>query len=206
MFAAVLALSAGTVEAQTVIPESAYVTAGTFVGVKRFSGDPTEGILDGTATGIAVAVGTSIGTRWDLQVGLDVGTFSETDRPRDVTFQRETITLTSIAENQVLSVATLLRFRSAAHGRVRLGYLGGLSFVRLHRRFHTEAPDGTPTGLIPRPDERVDYSAAPTVGLDARITVTEHLSVIPGVHACVFRFADESGFLFRPRIGVRWAF
>jgi len=204
--AAGLVSFAHTAEAQTTIAESAYVTGGTFVDVKRFSGDPNESILDGTAAGIAVAVGTSIGSRWDLQVGLDAGTFSATARPRDVTFQRETITLTSIAENQVLSVATLLRFRSAAHGRVRLGYLGGLSFVRLHRRFHTEAPEGTPTGLIPRPDERVDYSAAPTVGLDARIRISDHLAVIPGVHACVFRFADESGLLFRPRLSVRWAF
>jgi hypothetical protein len=201
-----LAISAGSAEAQTPIAESAYVTAGTFLDVKRFSGDPTEGVLDGTAPGAALAVGTSIGSRWDLQVALDVTGFSETRRARDITFQREKITLTSVVENQVLSVATLLRFRSAPRGRVRLGYLGGLSFVRLHRKFHTEAPDGTPSGLIPRPDERVDYSAAPTVGIDARIALSEHVSVIPGIHACVFRFADESGLLVRPRIGVRWAF
>jgi hypothetical protein len=203
-----LSIAAHTAEAQTAAPiaESAYVTGGTFLGVKRFSGDPTEGTLDGSAAGLAVAIGTSIGTRWDLQVGLDVGGFSETERPRDITFQREMITLTSVVENQVLTVATLVRFRSAAHGRVRLGYLGGLSFVRLHRRFHTEAPEGTPTGLIPRPAERVDYSAAPTVGFDARIMVTEHLAIIPGIHACVFRFADDSGLLVRPRVGVRWAF
>jgi hypothetical protein len=204
--AAVLLLSGDVVEAQPPISESVYVTGGAFVDVKRFSGDPSEGILDGTAAGGAIAVGTSIGSRWDLQVGVDVTGFSETRRSRDVTFQRATITLTSIAENQVLSVATLLRFRSAPHGRVRLGYLGGLSFLRLHRRFHTDAPSGTPPGLIPRPDERVDYSAAPTVGLDARLAITEHLSVIPGIYACVFRFADESGLLVRPRVGVRWAF
>lgn len=196
----------GTVKAQTPIAESAYVTGGVFADVKRFSGDPTEGVLDGTAGGGAIAVGTSIGSRWDLQVALDVTGFSKTRRERDITFQREKITLTSVVENQALSVATLLRFRSAPHGRVRLGYLGGLSFVRLHRKFHTEAPEGTPAGLIPRPNERVDYSAAPTVGIDARIALTEHLSVIPGVHACVFRFAEESGLLVRPRIGVRWAF
>ena len=203
---ALLLVPAPAAEAQSPIVESAYVTGGTFLGVKRFSGDPTEGVLNGEATGGAIAVGTSIGSRWDLQVGLDVTGFSETRRPRDITFQRDTITLTSVAENQVVSVATLLRFRAAPRGRLRLGYLGGLSFVRMHRRFHTDAPDGTPTGLIPRPDERVDYSAAPTVGIDARIAVSDHLSVIPGIHACVFRFADESGFLVRPRIGVRWAF
>src|ERR1044071_4215671 len=92
LMAAVLALTGITATAQTTIAESAYVTGGTFLGVKRFSGNPTDGILDGEATGGAVAVGTSIGSRWDLQVGLDVTGFSRTRRPRDVTFQRDTIT------------------------------------------------------------------------------------------------------------------
>jgi hypothetical protein len=61
--------------------------------------------------------------------------------------------------------------------------------------------------LIPRADERVDYSAAPTVGIDARIALSPNLAIVPGVHACVFRFGDdESGFLIRPRVGIRWTF
>ena len=193
-------------DAQPAIAESAYVTGGVFADVKRFSGDPTDATLDGNVAGGAVAVGTFIGSHWDLQLGLDATGFSRTKRPRAVTFQKELLTLTSIAENQVLSVATLLRYRAAPHKRVRLGYLGGLSFVRLHRRFHTSAPDGTPAALIPRPEERVDYSAAPTVGLDARIALSAHLSLVPGIYACVFRLSDESGLLVRPRFGVRWAF
>ena len=197
---------AGTARAQGAIAESAYVTGGIFVDVKRFSGHPTEAILDGESSGGSIAVGTHIGSRWDLQLGLDIGGFSETERPRTITIGKDTYTLTSIAENQVSSVTTLLRFRSTPRGRVRLGYLGGLSFVRLHRKFHTEAAEGTPAGLIPRPDENVDYAAAPTVGLDARIAINTHLAVVPGIYACVFRFGDESGVLVRPRVGVRWAF
>lgn len=204
--AAFLLLCAASARAQTPITERAYVTAGAFADVKRFSGDPSEAILDGTVAGGAIAIGTSIGNRWDVQLGVDATGFSRTERHRETTFQKTTIALTSIAENQALSVSTLLRFRAARHGRLRLGYLGGLSFVRLHRRFHTEAPPKTPAGLIPKPSSRVDYSAAPTVGIDARIALTNHLALIPGIHACVFRFGDESGLLVRPRVGVRWAF
>ena len=204
--ALVLTAMVAPAAAQAPIAERAYVSAGLVADVKRFSGDPTESTLDGQVLGGAVAIGTFIGSRWDLQLGLDIGGFSRTQHPRDITFQRDTITLTSVAENQVLSVATLLRFRASSHGRVRLGYLGGLTFVRLHRKFHTTAPAGTPSALIPKPDERVDYSAAPTVGIDARIELTRHLSLVPGLHACVFRFSDESGLLVRPRIGLRWAF
>jgi outer membrane protein with beta-barrel domain len=201
-----LAATAAPTAAQSPVVERAYATVGLFGDVKRFSGDPTESTLDGQVTGGSVAIGTFIGTRWGLQVGLDVSGFSRTQHPRDITFQRVTITLTSVAENQALSVATLLRFRASSRGRVRLGYLGGLTFVRLDRKFHTTAPIGTPSALIPRPAERVDYSAAPTVGIDARIELTPHLALVPGLHACVFRLSDESGLLVRPRIGLRWAF
>lgn len=201
-----LMVTAVPAAAQPPVAERAYATVGLVGDVKRFSGDPAESTLDGQVAGGAVAIGTFIGSRWDLQLGLDMGGFSRTQHPRDITLQRDTITLTSVAENQVLSVATLLRFRASSHGRLRLGYLGGLTFVRLHRKFHTTAPAGTPSALIPKPDERVDYSAAPTVGIDARIELTEHLSLVPGLHACVFRLSDESGLLVRPRIGLRWAF
>jgi len=204
----VLALlaGAGNARAQAPIAESAYVTGGAFVEVKRFSGDPQEAVLDGNTAGGAVAVGTHIGSHWDLQLGLDVTGFSRSERPRSVTLAKDTYTLTSVTDNQVLTVATLLRYRAAPHGRWRLGYLGGLSFIRIDRRFHTDASDATPAGLIPRPDEAVDYSAAPTIGLDARVAISDHVSLVPGIHACVFRFGNESGFLVRPRIGVRWTF
>jgi hypothetical protein len=205
MIAALTAVQ-GTARAQGAMPERAYVTAGAFVEIKRFSGDPTEAVLDATAAGGAVALGTHIGSHWDLQLGLDLTGFTRTARPRTVTLQKETFTLTSVTENQAVSVATLLRYRGAALGRLRLGYLAGLSFVRLHRRFHTEGSAGTPAGLIPRPDEAVDYSAAPTVGLDARIALSRQLSIVPGIHACVFRFGNDSGLLVRPRVGVRWTF
>jgi hypothetical protein len=201
-----VAAVAAPAAAQAPIMERAYATAGLFGDIKRFSGDPTESTLDGQVAGGAVAIGTFIGSRWDLQLGLDMSGFSRTQHPRDITLQRETITLTSVAENQALSVATLLRFRASSHGRLRLGYLGGLTFVRLHRKFHSTAPAGTPSALIPKPDERIDYTAAPTVGIDVRIALTEHLSLVPGLHACVFRLSDESGLLVRPRIGLRWAF
>jgi hypothetical protein len=202
----VCALSVAPAHAQSAISESAYVTGGAFVDIKRFSGDPGENTLDGNVAGGAIAIGTFVGSHWGVQLGLDVTGFSRTERPRTVTLQKQTFTLTSVAENQVLSVSTLLRFRASEHGKVRLGYLAGLSFVRLHRKFHTEASEGTPNGLIPHAAEQVDFSAAPTVGLDARIALTRHLSLVPGIVACVFRLPADSGVLVRPRIGIRWAF
>ena len=105
-----------------------------------------------------------------------------------------------------MSVAALVRYHTAPRGRVQLGYLGGVLFLRLQRQFDTQGPADTPISLIPRPLEVMDYGAAPVVGVDARITIAPHLSVVPAFHASAFEFRDVSGVLLRPRIGVRWTF
>jgi hypothetical protein len=192
--------------AQSAATERTYVSASLLADIKRFSGDPTEPILDGESWGGGLAVGTALGPRWDLQVGIDLPRFSATSRDRSVTLQRTTFILQSVTENRGVSVATLLRFRAAARGRVQLGYLAGLSLVRLRRDFHTEAPDTTPAGLIPKPASTVDYSAAPTIGIDARIAIGDHFSFVPGVHATVFSVSDVNGLFVRPHVALRWTF
>lgn len=183
-----------------------YVGASLIGDIKRFSGDVTETVLDGQASGGGVVIGTALHPRWDLQLGVDVPRFTAASRDRKVTFQRKVITLQSITENRTVSVATLLRFRGARLGRVEIGYLGGLSFVRLERDFHTEAPPNTPSSLIPRPAASVAYAAGPTLGIDARLDLASHLSVVPALHATAFSASDMSGVLLRPGVSLRWTF
>jgi hypothetical protein len=183
-----------------------YVSGSLLADIKRFSGDPTEPVLDGESVGGGVTIGTGLWPRWDLEVGVDIPRFSATSRDRSVTLQKATFPLESVTENRSVSVATLVRFRGARRGRVQLGYLGGVSLVRLRRDVHTEAPENTPAGLIPKPASTVDFSAAPTIGIDARITMGGHLSLIPGVHATVFSLSDANGLLLRPRLSLRWSF
>lgn len=186
--------------------ERVYVGGSLLADIKRFSGDTTDPTLDGESMGGGVTIGTALASRWDLQLGVDVPRFSGTSHDRLVTLQKFAFTLQSVTRNQTLSVATLIRFHGGRHGRVQLGYLGGLSVVRLRRDVHTEAPDGTPAGLIPRPDFSVGYTAAPTLGIDAQIVIADHLSLVPGLQATVFSLPDTSGILLRPRLGLRWTF
>jgi hypothetical protein len=183
-----------------------YVSGSLLADIKRFSGDPTEPLLDGESVGGGVTIGTGLWPRWDLQVGVDIPRFSATSRDRSVTLQKSTFILQSVTENRGLSVATLVRFRGAKRGRVQLGYLGGLSLVRLRRDVHTVAPENTPAGLIPKPASTVDFSAAPTIGIDARVVMGDHLSLVPGVYATVFSLSDANGLLLRPRLSLRWSF
>jgi hypothetical protein len=145
-----------------------------------------------------------LGARWDAEVGVDASKFTEDVQTSSVTVRRALITLESRTRNSVLSFGALIRYRPSPHGRVQLGYLGGLSFLRLHRAFDTQGPEDTPASLIPRPQELIDYCASPTLGIDARIALVRRLSVIGAIHVSSFAVRDVSGVLLRPRIGVRW--
>jgi hypothetical protein len=192
--------------AQSPPAEGSYVSLSAIVDVKRFSGDPATNVLDGQSAGIAAAFGSSLGARWDLEIGVDVPRDSTSSRPRVVTVRREAITLQSRTRNRALSFEALIRFRARQAGRVQIGYLGGLSFLRLQRQFDTVAPAGTPDALVPRPTELLSYGAAPTIGVDAHLDVTDHLIVVPAIRVSAFNFDGVSGVLLRPRIGVGWVF
>jgi hypothetical protein len=192
--------------AQTQQTGGAYVSGSVLADLKSFSGDPSSDVLSGHGIGGAVAVGSSLGSRWDVEVGVDAPRFTEKTESSTVTIRRELITLESRTKNRTLSVSALLRYRASPGKRLTIGYLAGLSFLRLQRRFDTQGPDGTPDALIPRPQELVDYGPAPTLGVDMGVPVTLRLSVVVAVHATAFAFREVSGVLVRPRIGVRWQF
>jgi hypothetical protein len=120
--------------------------------------------------------------------------------------RQSTITLQSRTRNRIVTVATLVRFQSAARGRTALGYLAGVSFLRLRRSYDTLAPAGTPDALTPRAVETTDYAAAPTLGADVRIRLVSNLSIVPAFHATVFRIPEYNALIMSPRIGVLWTF
>jgi hypothetical protein len=206
--AAVAACAANPARAQTGPGGSVYAGGSVFADVKRFSGDPSNKPLDGQAVGGAAQLGTSLGDRWDIEIGIEVPAFTSSIQPHPVVANKATtITLQDRTENRVISVPAIVRFRSAPHGRVQLGYLAGLSIVRLQRNFDTLAPAGTPGGLVPKPHEIVGYAAAPVLGVDARIAINGRLAVVPAVRASVLNVVTQvSGVLVRPHIGLRWTF
>lgn len=205
LVAAVLIATAGAARAQQ--PADRIFIGGSLIGeIKRFSGEPGEALLDGNTVGMGLVVGTALHPRWDLQLGVDIPRETSTSRARTVTLGKNSYTLQSVTANRTLSVGALVRLRGRRVGRVQFGYLGGISFIRLRRDAHTEAGEDVPSGLIPRPVSFIDYSAAPTLGFDARIILSEHFSLLPGIHATIVNFEPDSGILLWPRIGVRWRF
>ena len=206
--AAVAASAANPARAQTASGRSVYVGGSVFDDVKRFSGDPSKATLDGQAIGGAAQLGTALGDRWDIEIGIEVPTFTSSLQSRpEVANKSTTITLQDRTQNRAVTVPAVVRFHNLPHGRVQLGYLAGVDFVRLQRKFDTLAPAGTPAGLVPKPHEIVGYAATPVLGFDARIAINDRLAVVPAVRASVLNVVTQvSGLLIRPQIGLHWMF
>jgi hypothetical protein len=197
---------AASAHAQTPSSDRVYLGGSLLIDIKRFSGDPTDNVLDGESLGVSLALGATLGSRWDAEVSFDLPASTETVRERSVILGRSTVEIQSITDNRAVSVTALARLRPARRGPVQLGLLAGMSILHLRQTFEASAPDSVPSSLIPRPVETVDYVAAPTIGVDAEVDWGAHLALVPAIHVTTFSAREVSGLLLRPRVGIRWRF
>ncbi len=192
--------------AQTALSDRVYIGGSLLVDLKRFSGDPTDNVLDGESVGVSLTLGTAGGPRWDVEVGLDLPRSTQAVRERSVILGRSTAEIQSITDNRAVSATALVRFRPTRRGRVQLGFLAGITILRVRQHFEALAPDSIPASFIPRPVESVDYGAGPTIGGDGRVDLGTHLALVSAIHVTTFGAGEVSGLLMRPRVGVRWTF
>lgn len=206
LFVAVFLVMAGA--ATTGAQEASGVTvSGGLIGeFKRFSGDPEANNLNGETTGGTLGVGLAVARQWDLALDLDLPRTTEVIRERTMMLRLARVSVQSVTRNRATTVAALVRFRPGAARRVRMGYVAGLSFVRLWEAFETRASPQVPVSLLPLRAESIHYTAAPTVGAEAQIELLPRLSVVPAFYATPFSAGEVSGVLLRPRISVRWTF
>ena len=83
--------------------------------------------------------------------------------------------------------------------RVSLIYLGGVAFNRSEHEY------GVSYNIPIRPissQRTINYGVRPVVGLESRIAMTDHLSLVPGIRLVGL----QDAWLFRPAVGVRWSF
>ena len=192
--------------------------------------------FDGTAAGGGVRVGTFLHPLWTLELGVEAE--SRTTNPFTNPFEDllaqfpSSLRIPEISSSSsFLTVNTVVGFHPATSGRIRLGYLGGFSFVR--GTYRTTLPDfqilqgdlffdigeiglGAFTSLGQRTltfpnfptatlQER-DNAAGLILGFEAAISASTKISVVPGIRAIVFSNGGQSVFLIRPELGVRWGF
>jgi hypothetical protein len=220
--------------------DAGYVSAGGFADVKRFGS--TNGIyyysgtdgtmsLDGTGAGGSVRVGTFLIPQLSLDVSIDVGARTKSNLPdpyRLLGIAQPVGTPQLKASTRFVAVSTVIGFHPAAHGPVRLGYLGGISFVRGTYKndysnyggpvplFTVGAPIGVTSAPVVFPPPPIivstltqkDNKLGVVLGFEAAIEVAKHLAIVPEIRAVTFSAPDAGPtvFLIRPGVGVRCSF
>jgi hypothetical protein len=89
-------------------------------------------------------------------------------------------------------------------------YLGGIGFNRVEQRFDYTfgtSPRVNPLTpvlptILPRSTRVTQYGVGPMAGVEARIEMSDHLRLVPGIRMHAF----DGGWLIRPAAGLAWEF
>lgn len=108
------------------------------------------------------------------------------------------------------TTSALAYARQGAGSRVDLIYLGGIGFSRVLR----EVEFGIPRGILPagRPvvpsysTRTTQYAVGPVVGIEARVSMTEHARLVAGLRMHALGPSHVDGWLVRPSVGLAWQF
>jgi len=215
-------LGALCVSAQTALAQSAqpgtYIGGTGFADVKLFGASGVsyyppgeEPSLNTTGAGGGFRIGTFLHPRVSLEFAVDAGTKTRTTYAYPISILAIyplPPTLQLRASTQFTTFTTVVGYHPAAHGRLRLGYLAGLSFVRaaytsdlpgyilpaatLEQNRATyisvsssgsltsPVPISLPTALYdPRPVTRHDLTGGTMLGFEAVISLGTRIAVVP---------------------------
>jgi len=204
---------------------------GAFVGadLARFS---SSNGFDNPATGEAVSwalrLGGPIGSRFGAELEFARPEEIESNRTPDVQILTTVYALFGVPANTIptpgttifppinISVHTAQRnttltasvwARQEVSPRFSMVYLGGIGFHRIEQRYEysfgvdPRLAAVIPT-ILPRSTRVTQYGVGPMAGVEARVGMSDHLRLVPGVRLHAF----DSGWLVRPAVGVVWEF
>jgi hypothetical protein len=185
-----------------------FVTGGAFAGIERAAHTTSSGISDpalipsGTAPGALLGVGTFVTPAWSVQFELALaGTINQT-KSFTIADLPQALTRRTSTDMRSTSGAALVGFHTRAHGGVALAYLAGIAFVRERRAYQQVFTGGAPERIESSETEAVLYGATAAVGMDADISVSRHLAIVPQVRAQT----SARGLSIRPGVSARWSF
>jgi hypothetical protein len=229
MRCAVLVLAA-LLAASSPAAAQTYVSASLVGDIARFSHVDLPGFDDrsGEAVGFGLRVGTPIGAAWGVELEFVrpslISSSAEAEvipaYPQDPIYSIPGLPLFPEiffppiryevhTETRNTTVAASVWAKQELTGRFSLVYSGGMAMVRSHQSTGFDYVPGVGVIGVPRipgsfggVQEAVNYSVRPVAGVEARIGMTEHLQLMPGVRL----FGLESGWLLRPAVGLGWTF
>jgi hypothetical protein len=219
------------------LAQAAYVVGSVGVELSRVSrldsGDFAYPAADGEVLGGAVRVGTSIGESWGAEVEFAHAATIEDEAVQNsrifspqspVTFvplpgggsAQTNLSVVPIpiaysfsVETRNPTLSTVVWIRQPVTGSVDLVYLGGIAFTRrVQEQEVSFSPPLLPI-IVPagRTARSTFYHTAPVVGMEARIGLTEHVRLVPGVRLQgLGGDPGGGGWLLRAAVGLGWFF
>lgn len=204
--------------------QSTYVTASVGADISRFSrfdvaGVDVGGLTGGEAVSAAVRVGTSLGPAWGVELEFARPSALEEDSnsfgpvpllasTAGVVFPQPVGFRTSL-EQRITTISAMAWVRQRAAQTVDLVYLAGVGFNRTVQETTTAwstIASVRPQRVLPSETRVTDYSTGPVVGLEARIALTEHARLVPGLRLHHIGGNVNTGWLLRLGVGLGWSF
>ena len=225
--AVLLILGCATLLATPAQAQSGYIAGSLSADIGRTgSTDGTDRPGTGEALSFSLRAGVPITPRFGVEFDFTRPSEIETDQTPDVSIFDQVNLLASLSPT--LPIDTILpsiptfnytihtaqrttTYTAAAFARqeisprLALVYLGGVAFGRVERTLSTSfgLPIPIPLASIyPASFETrtVDYVAGPMGGFEARVGLTDHVEVVPGVRM----LSLAGGWIVRPAVGISW--
>jgi len=146
-------------------------------------------------------------------IGFQAGYFTARFETEVPAFHSSTFTETNgglrtveVPSYRAITYGALFGGRFQPYTRVELAALVGFSDAIEESRFSGYQETFLPNGGVRRDDfnSRSSFNGgAVTAGIDAAVSVTTHLSLVPELRFLVY---NEYGSVFRPKLAVRWIF
>lgn len=210
----------------TASAQSAYVGASLFGDIVRRSHTESSFSSDtgsGEAMGFALRIGAPLGSNWG--VDLEFARPSTIDGAADFVYPAilaggleglpDAITglpnapaiyppifpipIALETRDRHTTLSTSVWALQNVSSRVALVYLGGVAFNRFHREY-VYAFRGVEGFSVA--EETVTYGARPVVGFEAWISLTDNVTLTPGLRL----HGIQDGWLVRPGVGIAWSF
>lgn len=209
--------------------QPAYVVGAVGVDVSRFDTVEAAGLPSvtpgGEAAALSLRLGTAIGQRWGVELAFT--------RPSDVErdgYQGYPIPLAvgAAAAQTGLAVPTGIAFpvfesrirfqrrnttldtvawvAQTAGSRVDIVYLAGIAFTRIVEDVDFEFTRQANGIVWPDSTRTIVYGVAPVAGIEARVGLTDHVMLVPGMRLYGIGGNAGHGWLLRAATGLAWRF
>ena len=191
----------------------------------------------GEAQAFSLRIGTRVGRRWGVELAFTRPSEVERESTVGFPIPLARLAFTSVdpvasissffggssrLERRDSTLDTLAWMAQPVGNRVDLVYLGGVAFNRtveevtftpgFLERWDLILRDAVPSVILPpigpSSVRTTTYGITPVVGLDARIELTDHVRLVPGVRMQGIGggMSGTAGWLIRPSVGLMWEF